>query len=184
MAQVEQALYFVVASIVGASTVCKGNVLNIGLGPGISARAFLWSRFVNTVTSVEINAAQVAAYRAQYPANEFLENARHTIRTGDAATLPAGQFVFPYDFVYLDTLEAYDTVIYNKLKDIAVRLALPGVLAAGGNGKLCVQWQGDVQVERQARQWMEDNGWIAEIVRPELAYNAWARAAQMLVYHR
>lgn len=193
MAAVEQALYFMIAHIVGASTVCKGAVLNVGLGAGISARAFLWSPYVTRVTSVDTNAAQVAAYQAQYPSNEAIESGqgifvsnptggRHLIRVGDAATIPAGQIVPPFQFVFIDTLEAYDTVIYNKLKEIVTRLAQPGALTA--TGRVCIQWQGDVQVERQARQWMEDNGWVAEVVRPELAYNAWARAASMVVYRR
>lgn len=193
MAQVEQALYFVVASIVGASSVCKGAVLNVGLGQGISARAFLWSPYVTRVTSVDTSQAQVDAYLAQYPSNETIEDGRtvfvsnptggrHLIRVGDAATIPAGQIVPPFNFVFIDTLEAYDTVIYTKLKEIVTRLAQPGALTA--QGRVCIQWSGDAQIERLARQWMEDNGWIAEVVRPELAYNAWARAAQMLVYHR
>ncbi len=195
MAQIEQGMYFIMASVFGVSNVCKGNVLNIGLGPGVSARAFAWSPFVTKMTSVEINPATVTTYRGLYPANEAIESGqtvfvsnpsggRHTIRTGDAATLPANQFSFPYDFVYIDILEAYDSIIYNKLKDIAARLALNGVLTAGGAGKLCIQWQSDVQIERQARNWMEDNGWIAEVIRPALAYNGWGRAAEMLVYHR
>jgi len=190
---VEQALYFMLANIVGASTACKGAVLNVGLGQGISARAFLSSPFVTRVTSIDINPVQTAAYRVLYPATEYLESGqawsvfnptggRHLVRTGDAATIPAGQIVPPFDFVFIDTLEAYDSVIYTKLRDIATRLAGAGALTA--TGKVCVQWQSDVQIERQARQWMEDNGWIAEVVRPALAYNAWGRAAEMLVYHR
>jgi len=193
MAQVEQAIYEVVASIVGATSYCKGAVFNIGLGPGIAARAFLSSPFVTRVTSIDISQAQVDAYRVKYPTGEYLEDGRlwslfnptggrHLIRTGDAATIAAGQLVPPFDFTFIDTLEAYDSVIYNKLKDIVTRLTQPGALTAAG--RVCIQWQSDVQVERSARQWMQDNGWIAETVRPALAYNAWNRAAEMLVYHR
>jgi spermidine synthase len=193
MAQVEQALYQVVASITGATSYCKGAVLNVGLGDGVSARAFLWSPYVTRVTSVEISQPVIDTYRVNYPVNEVLENGstvfvanaaggRHNLRLGDAATIPANQINPPFDFAFIDTLSAYEVIIYNKLKDIATRLAQPGALTA--QGRVCVQWQSDVQVERQARQWMQDNGWIAETVRPQLAYNGWARAAEMLVYHR
>lgn len=193
MAQVEEGIYFMVANIVGASNYCKGAVLNIGLGPGVAARAFCWSPFVTRVTSVEITQSVIDTYRVNYPANETIEDGRtvfvsnpaggrHLIRVGDAATIPAAQIVPPFDFVFIDTLEAYTTVIYQKLKDIATRLTQPGALTA--TARVCIQWQSDVQIERQGRQWMQDNGWIAEIVRPELAYQGWGRAAQMLVYHR
>lgn len=178
---VEQALYHILSGVVRKSDHCRGSVLNVGLGPGETARMFLWGRFVDRVTSVEINPAVIAAYREAFPENEFLESGRHHIAPGDAAVAPLESAGMPFDFAYIDTLEAFEKPVYATLKAIVSRLRAPGVLAPSGT--VCVQWQGDVSVEREAQGWMENQGWKPEIVRPALAERGWGRAAQMLVYH-
>lgn len=178
---VEQAGYFLVATAFGQSNYCKGAVLNIGLGAGLSARAFLFSRYITRVTSVELLQPTIDAYRVLYPANETLETGRHTIVQGDAATVPSGSLNPPFNFVFIDTISDWSPATINSLKAIATRLKLPGAIAA--NGVLNVQWHADVLAERQARQWMEDQGWVPEIVRPQLSDTGFGRAASMLVYH-
>ena len=177
---VEQAAYFLVASVFGFSNYCKGAVLNVGLGKGLSARAFLFSRFITRVSSVEILQPTIDDYRALYPVNETLET-RHTLVLGNAATVPANQINPPFNFVYIDTISNWEDATINDLKAVVTRLKLPGAIAVGG--VLCIQWHADVRAERLARQWMEDQGWMPEVVRPALAENGWGRAANMLVYH-
>lgn len=192
MPQVDQAAYFLLAAVMNYSNYCKGAVLNVGLGPGVSARAFLQSPYVTRVSSVEILQSVADAYRVKYPVNEAIENGstifvsnpgggRHNLRVGDAATIPTNQINPPFNFVYMDVIQDWTNATINNLKAIATRLKQPGAIAA--NGVLCVQWYGDALAERQARQWMEDQGWTTEIVRPALAESAWGRAANMLVYH-
>lgn len=173
---VEQAMYFFLEGAL-ASPVCKGSVLNVGLGPGLSARLLLLSRRVTRVVTVENNPATIAAYREKYPDTEALER-RHTIVEWDAATVPGTALQPPFDWVYVDTIHDATQEEMNTLESILGNVK--GLLAVGGS--ITFEGVGDRGPGRHLLNRMEDAGWTSMIVRGKLAETGVGRAGAMVVW--
>lgn len=120
-----------------------GDVLNVGLGPGDTARALLKLREVDSVVSVEKEASVVAAYNAAYTGDPL--EAFHTIITSAAEDLVPGAQQF--DLIYADIIESFEQSTFDALQGFILK----AVQVMKPTSKLVIEYQGDLPTEREFR---------------------------------
>lgn len=173
---IDQMVYHWAETFLGIGVV-KGRCLNIGLGPGTSARLMLQSRVVDSVHSVEIDPKVISAYKATYQGDPL--EAQHTIFEQDIRTMTKWDSL--YDFALLD-IEFADQDWQQVMTNIGRVLDKNGALVVETLPRETVTsgWLAKKTVDPISILWDYLNAnWQMVETRPALSPTGLARAGSM-----
>ena len=170
---IEQLAYMYFDRLMTGNMPTIGDILNIGLGQGFSARFLLDRKPVTSVTTVEIDASVIATYEGKF--SDALE-ASHTIINDNVltATIPG-----TYDLVYIDLINAPDQANYDKIKNALINLDSNIVSGTW----VIVEWSSDNVIERDLKEWL-DSVLTKTFIRNRLSPFGRGRAADMVAWRK
>ena len=170
---IEQLAYSYFDQLLSGNMPTVGDVLNVGLGKGFSARFLLDRKPVTSVTTIEWDQSVIDTYEAKF--NDALE-ADHTIIHDNVLT---GTFPGTYNLIYVDMLYAPDQANYDTIKNALLNLA-PNT--ASGTWVL-IEWASDNVIERELKEWL-DTVLTRTMIRNRLSPFGRGRAADMVIWRK
>lgn len=150
-----------------------GDVLNVGLGKGYSARFLLDKRSVNTVTTIEWEQSRIDTYQAKF--SDAIE-ANHMIIHDNVLT---GTFPGTYNLIYVDLLYAPDQANYDQIKNALINLA-PNTVSGT---YVLVEWASDNVIERSLKEWL-DTVLTRTVLRNRVSPFGRGRAGDMIIWRK